>query len=183
MKKLYTMLAVFALLVVGATFVKAQPGDVVRSATFTFNSNSAITSWNGSDLANPPYPYEMGSVSLQTAFGGSYGSAIDVPWQLGFLNNGFLNPCDSIVWEAKKWVTGDGTHAGDTFTVSGSTTCPYFTGEYGPDSPSANLLDGFSVTALYVVRQQRTCSRYRCYTYFVNVLQGGAGIVEETTIN
>ena len=172
-----------------AVSVKAQ---TVRSDTFLFAAPSTptatceqITSWDGTDPAIPPYPYDMGSICLSTGDGAptSPGSGIFVPFQLGYLNNGDLAGCDAIVWQPKVWVAGDGTHAGDKYTISGSTTCPYYTGEYGPDSPSAHLLDGFSVVADYTMVQKRACPRFRpCYYYLVGVLQGGEGVVEETEL-
>src|ERR1700739_5118036 len=68
--------------------------------TFVFNANSQITSWNGSDPANPPYPSEMGAVSLNSSFGGGYGSAIDVPRQVGFLDNRYLSPCYPLAFRS-----------------------------------------------------------------------------------
>jgi len=168
------------------------PGTVIRSDTFTFAKDGAITSYDGSDaaacIANItacPYPYEMGGVAVPS-FGG-----IDVPFQLGYLNNGMLEPCDPMVWQPKVWTIGDGVtlHDGDAYTVSGSTTCPYFTGEYGPNyppppaQPSTNLLDGFSVTANYVLVKHVSCRYGRCFTSYTNLLQGGSGVVKETTIN
>jgi hypothetical protein len=158
--------------------VKAQLSD-----TFVFDKNQAITSWDGSDPANPPYPYAMGSVSLQTSFGGSYGSAIDVPFELGYLNNGFLAPCDPLVWQPKVWTTGDGTHDGDTFSQSGSTTCPYFTGEWGTYQNSNNRLDGFSVIADYRHTNFPYYYHGRKYNNFRDILEGGTGTVTDTIIN
>src|ERR1700758_1822376 len=110
-----------------------------RTDTFVFDKTSAITSWNGS----APYPYHMGAVILT----GPNGPGIIIPFELGYLNNGYLVPCDPIAWSAKTWVIGTGANNGDTYVVSGSTTCPYFTGEYGTSGNSADVLDGFSVTA------------------------------------
>lgn len=150
-------------------------------ANFTFGPGapcSAITSWNGVADA---YPQDMGAICLnQGDLYGGYGSYIDVPWQLGFLNNGYLAGCDQIAWQPKVFTIGDGTHAGDAFTVAGSTTCPYYTGEYG--GVSDNLLDGFSVVASYTVVQRKTCGRYGCHTYLSNVLTGGTGTVTETLL-
>jgi hypothetical protein len=179
MKKL--LLAAVVMLLGLAGVSRAQ--TVVRSDTFEFDRTQAIISWDGSNPADPPYPYEMGSISLNSALGGGYGAGIDVPWQLGYLNNGFLQACNPIAFGPKVWTIGDGTQTGDAFNVSGSTTCPYYTGEYGPDSPSANLLDGFSVTANYTVIKHVSCRYGRCITYYSNVLQGGTGTVQETTIN
>lgn len=163
--------------------MSAMAQTVVLSETFAFNGNSQITSWNGSDPANPPYPDEMGAVSLNSSFGGGYGSAIDVPFQLGFLNNGYLSPCNPIAFGPKTWTVGNGTHSGDVYTVSGSTTCPYFTGEYGNYDNSNNRLDGFSVTATYVHNGHTSCRYGRCVTYYIDVLKGGTGVVTDSTIN
>jgi hypothetical protein len=162
---------------------QAKAQTVSLSNTFVFNANSQITSWDGSDPANPPYPYEMGAVSLNSSFGSGYGSAIDVPFQLGYLNNGYLSPCNPIAFGQKVWTIGNGTHTGDTFTVSGSTTCPYFTGEWGTYENSNNRLDGFSVTATYVRTSHTACRYGRCTTYYTDTLQGGSGTVTDSTIN
>jgi hypothetical protein len=184
--KLLAVLATLALalFITGiACTLRAQSGTVIRSNTFVFNANSAIISWDGSDPASPPYPYNMGAVSLQHSFGGGYGSAILVPFQLGYLNDGDLSPCDTIQWDAKVWTSGDGTHDGDTYTQAGKTSCPYFTGEYGTYNDSNNKLDGFSVVASYVHTKYTTCGRYSCKTSFKDVLEGGTGTITETAIN
>ncbi len=181
MKKAMTrgLLAIglLAQLVLSAPSAKAQ--TVVLSDNFTFNGTtpcSSITSWNGNPNA---YPQDMGGICLNQgdSYGG-YGSFLDVPFQLGFLNNGYLAGCNPLAWGAKTFTIGDGTHNGDAFTVAGNTTCPYYTGEYG--GASNNLLVGFNVVASYTVVQHRSCNRGRCITYFTNVLQGGTGTVEET---
>jgi hypothetical protein len=174
-------LAVLATLALVAAPVWA--GTVVKSDTFTFNASSMITSWDGSDPANPPYPDDMGAVSLQSPFGGGHGSGIEVPWQLGYLNNGYLSPCDPIAWGQATYTIGDGTHTGDAFSVSGSTTCPGFTGEYGSYENSNNRLEGFSVTANYTVVKHTSCYRGRCVSYFASVLAGGTGTITDSTIN
>jgi hypothetical protein len=152
------------------------------SDTFTFDGHSQITEWNSVPNA---YPYDMGSVSLLSSFGGSYGSAIDVPSELGYLNNGFLAPCDPMVFSLKVWTIGDGTHIGDAFTQHSTTTCPYFTGEWGTYLNSNNRLDGFSVDASYVyVKGPRTCPRFKpCYYPVVVTLAGGSGTVTDSIIN
>ena len=155
------------------------------SDTFVFDKNSQITSWDGSDPSAPPYPGDMGAVSLRTSFGGSYGSAIDAPFQLGYLNNGFLAPCDPLTLGPKVWTIGDGTNIGDTFTQYGATTCPYFTGEWGTYNNSNNRLDGFSVDATYtIVQGPRTCPRFKpCYYPHITVLTGGTGMITDMIIN
>jgi hypothetical protein len=152
------------------------------SDQFTFDGTGAVVTWNG--VANAYYG-DMGSVSIQSQFGGGYGSAIDVPWQLGYLNNGFLSPCDPMVPSAKVWTIGDGTHIGDAFTQHFATTCPYFTGEWGSYNNSTNRLDSFSVDANYVyVKGPRTCPRFKpCYYPIVVTLAGGSGTVTDSIIN
>ena len=155
------------------------------SDTFAFDKNRQITSWDGSDPSNPPYPYDMGGVSLMTDFSHGYGSAISAPFQLGYLNNGDLSPCDPLTLGPKMWTIGDGTNIGDTFTQHGTTTCPYFTGEWGTYNNSNNRLDGFSVDATYtIVQGPRTCPRYHpCYYPHLTVLVGGTGTITDTIIN
>jgi hypothetical protein len=177
------LLATLALLVVSALPAAAQDRSQGEfSDQFTFDGNGIITEWDGVPNA---YPYDMGAVSLLSSFGGSYGSAIDVPNELGYLNNGFLAPCDPMVLGDKVWTVGDGTHIGDAFTQHSTTTCPYFTGEWGTYNNSNNRLDGFSVDANYVyVKGKRTCPRFKpCYYPVVVVLAGGSGTVTDTIIN
>jgi hypothetical protein len=153
------------------------------SDTFAFDGNGIITAWNGVPNA---YPYDMGAVSLLSSFGGSYGSAIDVPSELGYLNNGLLAPCDPMTFSPRVWTIGDGTHVGDAFTQHSTTTCPYFTGEWSTYLNSNNRLDGFSIDANYVfVRsKQRICPRFKpCYYPIVIVMLPGTGTVTDTIIN
>jgi hypothetical protein len=169
-------LLLFVALTLSAVSAKAQ--TIVLSDNFTFNGTtpcSSITSWNGSSTI---YPEDMGSICLnQGDLYGGYGSFLDVPSELGFLNNGYLAGCDPLAWGQKTFTLGDGTHNGDGFTVAGSTACPYYTGEYG--GSTSNLSVGFSVVASYTVMQHRSCYRGRCITYFTNVLEGGTGTVTE----
>lgn len=175
------LLATGLLALLGPGTPSAHAQAVVLSDHFTFNGGtpcSSITSWNGDPNA---FPEDRGSICLgQGDPYGGYGSSIDVPFQLGFLNNGYLAGCNPLAWGPKTFTIGNGTHNGDAFTVAGSTTCPYYTGEYG--GASDYLLAGFSVVAHYTVVQHRSCYRGHCITYFSNVLQGGTGIVEETHI-
>jgi|HubBroStandDraft_6_1064221.scaffolds.fasta_scaffold00134_8 hypothetical protein len=174
-------LAVLAVLMCA---VGAQGQAVPSSDTFTFGAGaqcSSITTWNGVSGA---YPQDMGAICLfQGDENGGYGSFLDVPWQLGFLNNGYLAGCDPLTWQPKVFTLGDGTHNGDTFTVAGATTCPYYTGEYGTYEDSNNRLDGFSVVASYTVVARRSCGRFGCHTYLSNVLTGGTGVVSEALLN
>jgi hypothetical protein len=160
-----------ALFVLGATAVSAQWAPT--SATFVFaapidKSNcETITAFNDSTD-------ETGTICLSQGDSlGGYGSYINIPYQLGFLNGGDLAGCDPIVWGAKNYTTGDGTHAGDTFTVHGSTTCPYYTDEYG--ASVSHFLAGFNVDANYLVVRRRFCYRGRCFYYLTNILTGGSG--------
>jgi len=179
----------FALLALSATISNAQ--TVVKSHTFAFTGPvpanalcDQITSWDGSDPAYPPYPGDMGAICLYSGDGAptSPGSGLYTPYALGYLNNGDLAGCDSIVWGPKVWTVGDGTHTGDKYSISGSTTCPYYTGEYGPNSPSAHLLDGFQVTANYTITKRVSCRYSRCFTSYLATLLGGTGVAEETEL-
>jgi hypothetical protein len=167
---------------------------IIRSDTFTFGayqclsctSLAPILTWDGSDPANPPYPDGMGYVSISAA--GI--SGIDVPYflgrnddGLGYLNNGYLEPCNPAAWGTPTWTIGDGTNNGDTYTVTAATSCPYFTGEYGTFENSNNRLDSFNVTATYTRKFVRTCSRYICRTHPVDTLQGGSGTITEWDIS
>lgn len=166
-----------------------NPGDIVLSADFTFgplpttlNATCApILSWNGVIDA---YPENMGDVC---AF--SYNTGISIPFQLGFLNNGSLEPCNPMNWGNKTWGTRedgtpmDGTQAGDTYTQSGGTTCPYFTNEYG-GTLGDHVLAGFVITADFtMVKVTPKCFRFPCpKPYLKPVLQGGKGTATETQL-
>jgi hypothetical protein len=178
MKKYKVLLfSILALLTLSVPLCAQNLTFYPRTDTFVFDKAGEITSWDGSDSANPPYPYSMGSVNLSSPFPG-----IDIPFQLGYLNNGFLQPCDPIAWEAKVWVIGDGTHKGDTYTLSGSTACPYFTGEYGASGNSYNIADSFSVVATYVRNFIKTCGHGHCIVLPKDTLSGGTGVAQQKEI-
>ena len=152
-------------------------------ATFTFGPTtacSAIVLNDDPNLTGTICPYQ-GDPS------GGYGSFLDVPYQLGFLNNGYLAGCDPMVWGQKTFAqrpdgtTGDGTQAGDTFTQPASTTCPYYTGEYGGAIPD-NFLPQFSIVANFTVEKIISCGRYGCRSFLKTRLTGGTGVVEETVV-
>jgi len=186
MKKLFAVLATLALLVVGHFALPAHAqgtGYFAPSATFAFGPGapcSSITEWNGDPNA---YPDEMGAVCLYQGdpYGGP-GSFLSAPFQLGFLNNGYLAGCNSLTWQAKVFTKGDGTHVGDTYTQIGATTCPYYTGEYGTFQNSDHRLVGWNVVANFTIVAHRSCTRYGCRTFLSSALTGGTGTVEETLI-
>lgn len=174
-------LLALALLVAVPSF--AQGTYPIPSTAFTFGPGygSAATC---SVVAFPDYSTYSGWICLNQGDPiGGYGSYLDVPFQLGYLNNGYLAGCNPLTWQPKVFTVGDGTHNGDVFSVAGATTCPYYTGEYGTYDDSNNRLDGFNVVANYVVIQHRSCYRGRCTTYFTNTLQNGTGEVVETLVN
>jgi hypothetical protein len=139
---------------------------------------SSITSWNGDPNA---YPNDMGAICLHQGDPlGGYGSYLDAPFQLGFLNNGYLAGCNPLSWQPEVFTIGDGTHAGDAFTVAGSTTCPYYVCEYG--CATSDDLVGWNVVASYTVVQRKSCTRFRCTFYLTSVLTGGTGTVDETAL-
>ena len=149
-----------------------------QSNNFTFDKNQSIVTWDGSDLNNPPYPDEMGSVSFT---GNQQG--IVVPFQLNYLNNGYLVPCNPLSFGQITWTKGNGTHSGDTYIKPGTTTCPYFTGEYGTYEDSNNTYDGFSVVAQYVRTFVLTHPRFHPPVLVpVDTLQGGTGVITQTVV-
>ena len=180
-----------ALFMLGAVAgVSAQ--TVQKSDTFTFATGAAIARWTVSpacggitawDGVANAYPEDMGGVCITQPAGGGYGSSIDVPFQLGYLNNGSLDPCDHINLGPKVFTVGDGTHTGDQFTVSGSTTCPYFTGEYGTYENSNNRLEGFSVVATYTVFRYIQIVRGAVVVRYNYILTSGTGTVADSVIN
>jgi hypothetical protein len=104
------LLAVGLLALLAESAPSARAQTVVLSDDFTFSGTSpcsSVTSWNGDPNA---YPYEMGSICLNQgdSYGG-YGSFLDVPFQLGFLNNGYLAGCNPLSWGPKAFTIGDGT--------------------------------------------------------------------------
>jgi hypothetical protein len=174
-KSVPAVLATLALFVMGIT-VSTKAQTITRSATFTFGSPapcSNITSWNG--VANA-YPDMGGICPYQGDTYGGYGSFLDVPFQLGFLNNGYLAGCNPLTWGQKTFTNGDGTHAGDTFTQPAVTNCPYYTGEYGDPSLSV----GWSIVGSFAVVSHTYCGRYGCHTFLSTVLKSGTGVVVET---
>jgi hypothetical protein len=173
-------LLVVALLVVGGN----ASAQVNFSNNFAFDDKGTITSWDGVPNA---YPGDMGAVSLYTSFGGTFGSAISVPFRLGYLNNGDLAPCDPVVWGIKTWLVGDGKHNDDTYTIHAETTCPYFTGEWGTVNNSDHRLDGFSVDAIFITvlvcKQDRWHRCLKPVVYLPTyVLTGGTGTVTDSAI-
>lgn len=180
------MLLLFSIIAIAGP-AHAQTYQGPHSDTFTFaglagNATcSDILSWDG---VTDAYPEDMGAICLnQGDPGGGFGSFVDVPFQLGYLNNGYLAGCNAITFGPKVFSIGDGTHTGDAFSISGSTTCPGYTGEWGNYLDSNNRLDGFNVTANYTVAKRTSCYRGRCTTFYTNTLQGGTGVVTDSTIN
>jgi hypothetical protein len=160
----------------------AMAQTVVLSDNFTFGYGgttacASITAWNGIPNA---YPQDMGGVCLGNS-GSPYAplsASLSAPWQLGFLNNGDLAACAEMTFGPKVFSVGDGTHVGDVYTLVGSTSCPYYTGEYG--GASDNLTVGFSVVASYVIGTKCNYYRGRCVPVLISVLEGGTGTVTET---
>jgi len=186
--------AIVSLGFAGTAGAQTTTYPVLLSNTFTFSGYPtsqpgtvvSITSYDGNTPANPPdgaqaqFPYHMGSVELSNA--GI--SGISVPFELGYLNNGDLEPCDPGQWGAKNWIVGDGSlNTPGTYTVTASTTCPYFTGEWGTYLNSNNRLDGFNVTATYTREIVPSCGRFGCRGFHpVDTLQGGTGTITEWDI-
>jgi hypothetical protein len=176
MKKAALALALF---VVGGNAVSVQQ-FVPTSATFSFTAPThnavceVITSWNGVPNA---YPQDMGAVCFNGDNG--YGSSLFVPSELGFLNNGFLSPCDAIAWDPKNFTLGDGTHSGDLFSVHGSAACPYFVDEYGADV--SHFLVSFTVDANYqvVIKTVYSPRSHRYVSTLGYALLGGSGEVTQ----
>ena len=185
MKKRIALLEILFWLVVFFVFVATVNAQNAPPppATFTFGPTtacSAIVLNDDPNLTGTICPYQ-GDPS------GGYGSFIDVPYQLGFLNNGYLAGCDPMVWGQKTFAQrpdgtiGDGTQAGDTFRQPASTTCPYYTGEYGGAIPD-NFLPQFSIVGNFTVEKIISCGRYGCRSHLKTSLTGGTGVVEETVV-
>lgn len=159
MKKLLTAV-LFA-----ASFAAAQ------TATFTFGSLpspfstnqsrcASMTSWNGIPATDPnnPFPLNMGDICLDI-YPAVY-TDIEVPFQLGFPNNGFLQQCSPTVWQPKV-DNGDGT-ATQTFTASG-------------------CYDGVNTTITATVNfksvSQTLCGRFGCHKFTQWQVVSGSGTV------
>lgn len=133
-----------------------------QTATFSFgalgsDNCSAITAWNG--VPNG-YPEEMGEICFNL-YPNPY-SGMEIPWQLGFPNNGFLENQTPFTW-------GPMVYTGSTtYTQTGTAA---YTG-YGA-GVRVNVQANFSVTA------HRTCYRGVCRTYTVAALNGGDGTVTD----
>jgi hypothetical protein len=181
MPRKFGKLGLFAGIFLMALTASSAKGQAVPSSdTFVFGAGQPcenITAINGDTTLTGAICLHQGDLY------GGYGSYIEVPFQLGFLNNGYLAGCNPLVWQPRVFTLGDGTHAGDTFTVAGVTACPYYTGEYGTYENSNNRLDGFSVVADYTVVSFRSCGRFGCHTYLSSVLTGGTGVISETLLN
>lgn len=140
-----------------ATAVSAQ------TATFTWNGDAT----NGVNLAtidgqptNPATGYG-GGIQLTNGY---MLSLLDLPESLGFPNNGYLD-CETVItWGSKVWVIGDGTHAGDSYTITGTTSCPQWNG-------TTNI----NVTEYRRMVAHRYCRYSVCKTSLIDTMENGFG--------
>lgn len=155
-------LAILMSLALASVFAHAQ------TATFTFGAVLAsngecteVTSWNG---VTDAYPEDMGSICFNL---GEYPySGMEIPWQLGFPNNGFLLDQTPFTYSAPFNVVG-GLHTnGGTFQETGVAA---YAG-YG-QGVTVSVLLNFSVTVT------KWCRFGRCNYLTTYNVTGGSGVV------
>jgi hypothetical protein len=139
-----------------------------NSATFAYgavNSGncSAITEWNGVVDA---YPADMGEVCFN--FGENPYSGMEIPWQLGFPNNGYLLENTPFTWAPPVFTNGNATTDGSTYHQAGVAA---YTG-YGAGVT-------VSVTVNFTVHVHKACRYSVCRTYLTDTATGGAGMVSQ----
>ena len=161
MKKLFALTALLFGICTG-TLTQAQ----TKSDTFTFGSAgvigttqssncSPITAWD--DVVNA-YPQDMGEVCFNFYPDGF--SGMDIPFQLGYPNNGFLLDQTPFTWGPMV------STSSNTYTQTGTAD---YTG-YG-----AGVV--VTVTIDVVVTQVRSCGHGICHYFPVHTLTGGTGVV------
>lgn len=145
---------------------KAQGPDTFTFGTLDTNHCSDILSWDGVAAGDPnnPYPANMGAICF--ALYPQVYSSITPPWQLGYPNNGFLESCQPTVWGPLNFTSGNQTTAGSTGTQTVS-----FSGCYDGGNTAVNATVNFTVV------KHVSCGRYRCNTFYSNVIQGGSGTI------
>ena len=112
------------------------------------------TSWNGTS-----YP-DNGEFCINYE---ATVSGITIPYELGFPNNGYLLQSCTMSFGAPVYTNGNGTHAGDTFSISGAAVC----------KDNVNIT---TFTQNFVVTKVVTTCRYgRCLTDVDYSLVGGSG--------
>ena len=148
-------------------------------------SNTATFGWAGStdssqlvELANingQPVDQASGYAGAIQIVNGSFLWLLDLPSPLDgvtFPNNGYLDCSSPIAFGAKQWGTRpngtkmDGTQAGDSYTLSGTTGCAL------PDGTTA-----ISITEFRTIVAQRYCRYGQCRTFLVDKMTGGSGTV------
>jgi len=136
-----------------------------KSDTFTFGSAgvigttqssncSSITAW---DNVVDAYPQDMG-VACFNFYPNPY-SGMEIPWQLGYPNNGFLLDQTPFTWAPMVWTSST------TYTQTGTAA---YTG-YG-----AGVV--VTVNTNVVVTYRKYCWR-GCHYFPVYTLTGGTGVV------
>lgn len=170
-----------------ASPAKAQTLTKSFSQDFTFGPSYSTQYSSGSPTCSPITSITgwSGTGGGEVCYGSDYyGANIDVPFQLGFLNNGYLDPCSQMHFGAPVWLKGNATTVGSIYYINGSTTCPYFTGEYGTDFNSNDRLDGFTVMIEHsIASSYKTCRLGRCVTHYVDIVTGGTGTITDWLIN
>jgi hypothetical protein len=132
MKKLFVVLASLMLLFGPSLPVKAQSAP--NTTVFTFipygsaGVNYQIKTQDGQPVESyPPYYGTAWYLGFQTSgFDNSPGFYIDLPVDPDPTNGGGalnLEGCDPAVYDAKVFTVGDGTHAGDAYTLTAHVGC------------------------------------------------------------
>ena len=170
------MLVLLGLCFLGVGSVKAQ------TATFTFTSGpiqqlsykvgtpvptpqpfagiADMLSWNGTACPGGPYCQEMGAITFSAQ---PTRSDIDIPFQLGFPNDGYLQGCSIVYGQPQgAWIV-----TGNAFTISGTGGSCYDGGN-----------TTFTFTQNYVVtRTFVSCYRGSCLNNIDYQMTGGGGTV------
>lgn len=161
------VLGLAVMLSLGVAYAAAQS----KSDTFTFGSAgvigttqssncSPITAWDGVVDA---YPQDMGEVCFN--FYPNPYSGMDIPFQLGYPNNGFLLDNTPFTWGPQV------STSSNTYTQAGTAA---YTG-YG-----AGVVVNVNVNV--VVTQKLSCGHGICHYFPVDTLTGGTGVVTFTPI-
>ena len=161
------------LLAVFASMFACTSRAQLLSASFTFGGLPSpftsqqrcanITSWTPSG----PFLPDSGEICL--ALYPAVYTSIEIPFQLGFPNNGYLQGCEPTVWGPLVWQNGGSQN------VAGSTAIQTFVASGCYDGGNTTV----TATVKYVVVSFRSCGRTGCRTFYGNQVTGGSGTVTD----
>jgi hypothetical protein len=151
-------------------------GTLTQAQTATFTWNGSTDSSQLIELAtidNLPVNQSNGYGGAIQIVNGGFLWLLELPWSLGFPNDGFLDCSSKITFGTKQWGTRpdgtkmDGTKAGDYYTLTGTTTCPLWNGT-----------TDISLTALRQMVSYRSCGHGVCRTFLGDTMEGGIGVAK-----